>query len=85
METSENQQVMTLTLDKQLRKIIFYKGSIGTHINQWNKTMTYIVELDEHYYTEWRKLNTFKDSLKAKDLQNMQELQVINKWDLKTF
>ena len=85
METSENQQVMTLTLDKQLRKIIFYKGSIGAHINQWNKVMTYIVELDKNYYTEWRKLVQLKNSLQAKELQNMQELQVINKWDLKTF
>ena len=52
METSENQMVMTLALDKQLHKIIFNKGSIGTHINQWNKIMSYIVEKKPHYYTE---------------------------------
>ena len=76
---------MTLTLDKQVHKIIFYKGSIGTQINQLNKVMSYIVEKEPKYYTEWRKLNTFKDSIKAKELQNMQELQVIHNWDLKTF
>ena len=32
-ETSDNQKVMTLTLDKNFHKIIFYKGSIGIHIN----------------------------------------------------
>ena len=66
METSENKMVMTLTLDKQLHKIVFHKGSIGTHINQWNKIMSYIVEKEPHFYTEWRKLNTFKDSIKIK-------------------
>ena len=76
---------MTLTLDKQLHKIIFYKGSIGTHIHQWNKIMSYIVEKSPDYYTEWQKLNTFKDSVKCKELQNMQELKVIRNWDLKTF
>ena len=34
METPDNQKVMTLTLDKQLHKTVFHKGSISTHINQ---------------------------------------------------
>ena len=47
--------------------------------------MAYIVNLDKNYYTEWRKLVQFKNSLKAKELQNMQELQVISQWNLTTF
>ena len=31
------------------------------------------------------KLQTFKESVRAKELQNIQELQVIKNWDLKTF
>ena len=85
METSDNQKVMTLTLDKQLHKIVFYKGSIGTHINQWNKIMAYIVHKSPDYYTKWRKLHTLKTSIRCKSMENMQELQVINNWDLKTF
>lgn len=76
---------MTLTLDKQLYKIIFYKGSIVTHINHWNKIMSFIVEKSPDYYTEWRKLHTFKDSVKCKELKNIQELKVIKNWDLQTF
>ena len=30
------------------------------------------------------KLQTFKDSIIAKEIQNMQELQVLKNWDLKT-
>ena len=73
MKTSENQQFMTLTLDKQLSKIIFYKGDIGTHINHWNKIMSFIVEKSPDYYTEWQKLHIFKESVRCKELQNMQE------------
>ena len=47
--------------------------------------MSYIVEKEPKYYTEWQKLNTFKDSIKVKELQNIQEIQVIHDWDLKTF
>ena len=76
---------MTLTLNKQLLKIIFRNGSIGTHINHWNKVMSLIVEKSPNCYTEWRKLDTFKASIKCKELQNMQDTQVINDWDIKKF
>ena len=85
METPDNKKIMTLTLDRQLHKIIFYKGSIGTHINQWNKIMAYIVHKSPDYYTEWRKLHTFKTSIRCKEMEKMQQLQVIQNWDLKTF
>ena len=72
METPDNQKVMTLTLDQQLHKIVFYKGYIGTHINQWNKIMAYIVEKSPDYYIEWLKLHTFKESIRCKEMQKMQ-------------
>ena len=67
METYENKNVVTLTLDKQLHKIVFNKGSIGTHINQWNKIMSYIVEKSPDHYTEWRRIHTFKESVGEKN------------------
>ena len=39
--------------------------------------MSYIVEKSPYYYKEWQKINTFKESVRAKELKNMQELQLI--------